>query len=178
MEPGQDPDDLVFVLDECHDLLEQMGQTVHDESYEYTILHPLENQRVRTSTYDSRRDVWLAQKDIISTKPSSPVFAITLPCWGRFRVVLLIASLWVLSQTIHRWLSCWSELAKSLAGTHWKEELQDHRKTGTIPGEELTNGVPQEVVLKPQEQAVSPTRASLENCWLDRSRFNTGDIRV
>ena len=38
MEPGQDPDDFVFVLEECRDLLEEMGQTVHDEGYEDIIL--------------------------------------------------------------------------------------------------------------------------------------------
>ena len=55
MEPGQDPDDLFLVLDECRDLLE-MGQTVHDERY-VNIIHqalPLEYQRVRTASYERR----------------------------------------------------------------------------------------------------------------------------
>ena len=38
MELAQDPDDLFFVLDGCRDLFEEMGQTVHDESYDDTIL--------------------------------------------------------------------------------------------------------------------------------------------
>ena len=38
MEPGQDPDDFLFILDECRDLLEEMGHTVHDERYEEIIL--------------------------------------------------------------------------------------------------------------------------------------------
>ena len=41
MEPGQDPDDFFFVLDECRDLLEEMGHTVHDERYEDIILQAL-----------------------------------------------------------------------------------------------------------------------------------------
>ena len=41
MEPGQDPDDFFFVLDECRDLLEEMGPTVHGEKYEDIILQAL-----------------------------------------------------------------------------------------------------------------------------------------
>ena len=41
VEPGQDPDDLFFVLDECRDLLEEMGPTVHGERYEDIILQAL-----------------------------------------------------------------------------------------------------------------------------------------
>ncbi|CAN0516343.1 unnamed protein product, partial [Laminaria digitata] len=60
MEPGQDPDDLFFVLDECRDLLEEMGQTVHDERYEDINLQalPPEYERVRTASYE-RRDFGL-----------------------------------------------------------------------------------------------------------------------
>ncbi|CAN0068573.1 unnamed protein product, partial [Laminaria digitata] len=60
MEPGQDPDDLCFVLDECRDLLEEMGQTVHDERYEDIILQalPPEYESVRTASYE-RRDFGL-----------------------------------------------------------------------------------------------------------------------
>ena len=56
MEPGQDPDDLFFVLDECRDLLEEMGQSVHDERYEDIILQalPPEYERVRTARYERR----------------------------------------------------------------------------------------------------------------------------
>ncbi|CAN0176458.1 unnamed protein product, partial [Laminaria digitata] len=52
MEPGHDPDHLFFDLDECRDLLEEMGQTVHDERYEDTILQslPPEYERVRTAS--------------------------------------------------------------------------------------------------------------------------------
>ena len=58
MEPGQDPDD--FVLDECRDLLEEIGHTVHDERYEDIILQalPPEYERVRTAS-DERRDFGL-----------------------------------------------------------------------------------------------------------------------
>ena len=38
MEPGQDPYDLFFVLDECRDLLEEIGQPVHDAKCEDIIL--------------------------------------------------------------------------------------------------------------------------------------------
>ena len=56
MEPGQDPDDFFFVLDECCDLLEEMGQTVHDERYDDIILQalPPEYERVRTASYERR----------------------------------------------------------------------------------------------------------------------------
>ena len=55
VEPGQDPDDLFFVLDECRDL-EEMGQTVHDERCEDIILQarPPECERVRTASYKKR----------------------------------------------------------------------------------------------------------------------------
>ena len=33
MEPGQDPDDFIFIMDKCRDRLEEMGQTMHDEQY-------------------------------------------------------------------------------------------------------------------------------------------------
>ena len=54
MEPGQDPDDLFSVLDERRDLLEEMGQTAHDERYEDIILQaiPSEYERVRTASYE------------------------------------------------------------------------------------------------------------------------------
>ena len=57
MGPGQDPDDLFF---EYRDLLEEMGQTVHDERYEVIILQalPSEYERVRTASYE-RRDFGL-----------------------------------------------------------------------------------------------------------------------
>ena len=60
MEPGQDPDEFFFALDECRDLLEEMGQAVHDESYEDIILQalPPEYERMRTSSYE-RRDFGL-----------------------------------------------------------------------------------------------------------------------
>ena len=41
MEPGQDPDDFVFILDKCRDLLQEMGQTVHDERYDDLIFYVL-----------------------------------------------------------------------------------------------------------------------------------------
>ena len=56
IEPGQDPNDFVFVLDEGRDLLEEMGQTVHDERYEDIILQalPPEYERVRPPSYEKR----------------------------------------------------------------------------------------------------------------------------
>ena len=56
MEPGQDPDDFFFVLDGCRDLLEDIGQTVHDERYEDIILQalPAEYERVRIASYEKR----------------------------------------------------------------------------------------------------------------------------
>ena len=41
MKPGQDFDDFFFVLNGGCDLLEKMGQTVHDECYEDIILQAL-----------------------------------------------------------------------------------------------------------------------------------------
>ena len=41
MEPGQDLDDFFLILDECRGLLQEMGQTVHDERYEDIILRAL-----------------------------------------------------------------------------------------------------------------------------------------
>ena len=60
MEPGQDPDDFFFVLDECRDFFEGMVQTVHDERYEGIIHEALlpEYERVRTASYE-RRDFGL-----------------------------------------------------------------------------------------------------------------------
>ena len=60
MEPVQDPDYFFFVLDECRDLLEEMGQIAHDERYEDIIVQalPAENERVRTASY-ARRDFGL-----------------------------------------------------------------------------------------------------------------------
>ena len=46
-----------------------------------------------------------------------------------------------------------------------------------MPGGEPTDGVSQEVVLEPQEQAVSRERPWKRH-WLDHGRFNGGDIRV
>ena len=56
MEPGQDLDNFLFVLDECRDLLEGMGETVHDERYEGIVLQTLqpEHERVRTARYERR----------------------------------------------------------------------------------------------------------------------------
>ena len=60
MELGQDPDEFFFVLDECRDLLEELGQTIHDNRYEDIILQalPPEYERVRTASYE-RRDFGL-----------------------------------------------------------------------------------------------------------------------
>ena len=57
MEPGQHPDDFGFVLDECCDVLGEMGLTLHDQRHEDIILQalPPENKRVRTAL-DERRD--------------------------------------------------------------------------------------------------------------------------
>ena len=46
----------------------------------------------------------------------------------------LTTSPWAGSQAIHRWLNCWITSARSLGGTQWTEELQDHRKKGDPRG--------------------------------------------
>ena len=60
MQPGQNPDDFLFVLEECRDLPAKMGQMVHDERYDEIILQalPPEYERVRTASYE-RRDFGL-----------------------------------------------------------------------------------------------------------------------
>ena len=54
MQPGQNPDDFLFVLEECRDLPAKMGQMVHDERYDEIILQalPPEYERVRTASYE------------------------------------------------------------------------------------------------------------------------------
>ena len=56
MEPGQDQDDLFFVLDECRDLFEEMEQTLHDERCKDIILQalPPEYESVQTASYERR----------------------------------------------------------------------------------------------------------------------------
>ena len=60
IEPDQDPVDFVFVLDVCRDLLEKMGQTVHDERNEGIILQalPAEYERVGAPATRSRTLNW------------------------------------------------------------------------------------------------------------------------
>ena len=60
MEPGQDSRLIFRPVDECRDLLEEMGQTVHGERYEDIILQALPPvyERVRTASYE-RRDFGL-----------------------------------------------------------------------------------------------------------------------
>ena len=60
MEPGKDPDKFFSILDECRDLLQEMGQTVHNKRYEDIILRalPIEYERVLTASYE-RRDFGL-----------------------------------------------------------------------------------------------------------------------
>ena len=62
MDPGQDPDNLFFVLDGCCDLLEEIKHTVHDERYEEIIFQALlaEYERVRNASYE-KRDVGLLE---------------------------------------------------------------------------------------------------------------------
>ena len=59
MEPGQHPDDFLFVLDECCDVLGEMGQTLHDQRHEEISLQarPPENERVRTALDEWRHFV-------------------------------------------------------------------------------------------------------------------------
>ena len=63
-EPDRDSDDLFFVLDGCRDLLEERGQTVHDERYKDTVLQafPAEYERIRNASYEKREielvDIW------------------------------------------------------------------------------------------------------------------------
>ena len=54
MEPDQDPDYLIFVLNGCRDLLEEMGQAMHDERYEDIILQtlPVEYEKVKNVSYE------------------------------------------------------------------------------------------------------------------------------
>eukprot|EP00904_Undaria_pinnatifida_P010238 jgi/Undpi1/6344/HiC_scaffold_20.g08827.m1 len=58
MEPGQDPDDFRFVLNEYRDLLEEIGLTVHNERVDGRILQalPHRHERVRTTSCE-RRDL-------------------------------------------------------------------------------------------------------------------------
>ena len=58
--PGQDPDDLFFVLDEGRDLLEESRQTVHDERYEDIIFQvlPSEYERLRNARYVRQAGFW------------------------------------------------------------------------------------------------------------------------
>ena len=54
MDPDQDPDDFFFILDECRQQLEDMGESVHDERYEDVILQalPVEYKRVRQTSHE------------------------------------------------------------------------------------------------------------------------------
>ena len=56
MDPGQDHDDSFFILDECRQQLEDMGESVHDERYEDIILQalPVEYERVRQTSHEKR----------------------------------------------------------------------------------------------------------------------------
>ena len=56
MDPGQDPDGFFFILDECREQLEDMGESVHDERYEDIILQglPIEYARVRQTSHEKR----------------------------------------------------------------------------------------------------------------------------
>ena len=60
MKSGQDPEDFFFVLDECCDLLEEMGQTIHHQRHEKIILELFRpgNESVRTASFE-RRDFGL-----------------------------------------------------------------------------------------------------------------------
>ena len=53
---GEDPHDFFYVLDACCDLLEEMGQTVHDEHYRDIILQafPAEYERVPNASFEKR----------------------------------------------------------------------------------------------------------------------------
>ena len=54
MDPGQDSDDIFFILDECRQQLEDMGESVHDERYEDIILQalPVKYERVRLTSHE------------------------------------------------------------------------------------------------------------------------------
>ena len=54
MEPGQDPDNFVFFVDECRHLLGEMGQTVHDERYEDILLQALPSEYDRVTNRQLR----------------------------------------------------------------------------------------------------------------------------
>ena len=64
MEPGQDSEDLFFVLDQYRDLLEEMGQTVHDERYERGHHSPSHFYRVRKRTNRQLREAGLRLDDL------------------------------------------------------------------------------------------------------------------
>ena len=61
MKSGDDPDDCLYTMDGFRERLEDMGQPVPDERYEYIILRalPAEYERVRTASYE-RQDFHLA----------------------------------------------------------------------------------------------------------------------
>ena len=106
------------------------------------------------------------------------IFAITLPCWNRFPVLLLTTSPWAGSQTIHRWLNSWSGSARSLGGTRWTEELQDHRKKGRCPGESLRTEFCRKLFLNHRSRRCPPRERHWKHHGLYHCRFNSGDIRV
>ena len=56
MDPGQDPENFFFTLDEYCQQLEDMGESVHDERYEDIILQalPVEYERVRQTSHEKR----------------------------------------------------------------------------------------------------------------------------
>lgn len=55
VESGQDPDGFFFALDECRQLLKDMGQKAHDERCEDIILQTLPyNEKVRITSYEKR----------------------------------------------------------------------------------------------------------------------------
>lgn len=64
MERGKETDDLFFILNECRQLLDGMGQTVHDKRYDkfFRQVLPAEYERVRLTSYEKwgvgLNDIW------------------------------------------------------------------------------------------------------------------------
>ena len=96
----------------------------------------------------------------------------------RFPALLLTTSPWACSQTIYRWLNPWSGSVRSLGGTHWTEELQDHRKKGRCPGESLRTEFRRRLFPNHRSRRCHPRERPWKHHWLDHSHFNSGDIRV
>lgn len=101
MEPGQDPDDFAFVLNQCRYVPEEMTHTVHDERYEDLILQafPPKFERVPTASFE-RKDfgqdvIWhmvhtMYFDNVGALSTPSQSQAVEIPCrwWGTTSLTL------------------------------------------------------------------------------------------